>query len=169
MNYNLKNKISSKIIYLRVLPILILLAPLIFGLNKLFPATKQEMIYIAQTHHCPLRLNLSYGDDVITFYDYCIRILEDGFTALSDSDRKDVVINFIIYGNLDAGSSEEFIELIRPYRETIFKSLDNISNAEIQGKFMLSKSAIVDYNNSINHYRKAVGWAMPTDQSQPKQ
>jgi hypothetical protein len=162
MNYNFKKQMSSRTVYLRIL-IIILLAPLIFGFNKLFPATKQEIIYTARTHHCPLRLNFSYGDDVMTFYDYCIRILKDGFTRLSDSDRKEVVINFIIYGNLDASSSEEFIELIRPYRETIFKSLDNISSAEIQDKFMLSKSAIIDYNNSINHYRKAVGWALPTD------
>jgi hypothetical protein len=146
----------SKIIYLRILTIIVLLTPLIFGLNKLLPATKKEMIGIAQTHHCPLRLNLSYGDDVVIFHDYCIRILKNGFAELSDSDRKDVVINFIIYGNLDAGSSVEFIELIRPYRGTIFKSLDNMPSTEIKEKFMISESAIIDYNNSVNHYRKAV-------------
>jgi hypothetical protein len=146
---------ETKIKLIRILSFTTLSTILMFGLNKFSPVTKQEMIEIAKTHHCPLRLHFSYGDD-ISYYEGCISILKDDFSKLSNSDKKDIVVNFIIYGGLDAGASVAFIESIGPNAKTIFKDLDNITNTELQEKFMASKSQLIDYHKGVNHYKNSI-------------
>ena len=110
------------------------------------------MLDIAKFHCCPFRLNFSYGDEVI-YYDSCIRALKKDFSRLSISDKSDVVVNFILKGNLDAGSSGEFIGLIQPYYKSLFKHIETISDEEIIYKFNISTSTITNYRKALHHYK----------------
>jgi hypothetical protein len=127
----------------------------IFILNRFIPITKQEMIEVSKSHHCPLRLELIYGNDA-SYYDYCISTFSDSFCKLSSHDKKDVAINFIIYGNLDTSPSEVFLELIQPYQKELIGSLENISDSELQNRFAISKSATSDYRKKVAHYKNVL-------------
>ncbi len=128
---------------------------IMFALNRFISITKQEMIEVSKSHHCPLRLELIYGDDA-SYYDYCINTFKDSFGRLSSHDKKDVAINFIIYGNLDTSPSEVFLELIQPYKKELISSLENISDSELQNRFAISKSVISDYRKKVAHYKSAL-------------
>jgi hypothetical protein len=125
---------------------------IIFILNRFIPITKQEMIEVAKSHHCPLRLELIYGDDA-SYYDYCISTFDSSFSKLSSYDKTDVAINFIVYGNLDTSPSEVFLELIQPYQKELLSSLENISDSELQNRFEISKSVISGYRKKVAHYK----------------
>jgi hypothetical protein len=125
---------------------------IIFISNRFIPITKQEMIEIAKSHRCPLRLELIYGDEA-SYYDYCISTFSDSFGKLPSHDKKDVAINFIVYGNLDTSPSEVFLELIQPYQKELLSSLENISDSELQNRFEISKSVISGYRKKVAHYK----------------
>ena len=152
MNVKSNQKISW---YFLISALFILSIGIVFYSNKSFSISKQEMIEIAKSHHCPLRINFIYGDDV-SYYDRCISVLKNDFSKLSNSDKKEITIKFVIDGSLDAGASGEFIELIKPSGSMIIKDLENISSTELQEKFGASPSEIVAYRKMINHYKTAL-------------
>ena len=124
----------------------------LFYLNRLLPTSKQEMIEIARSHHCPLRLSFKYGDD-ISYYDHCISLLKDDFSKLSNLEKTDVALVFILHGKLDGGASVSFLELIAPFKEAVFRNLDSISDIELQNKFSASPPEIFEYHRTLNHYK----------------
>jgi hypothetical protein len=127
----------------------------IFVLNRGIPITKQEMIEVAKSHHCPLRLQLIYGDEA-SYYDYCISTFSNSFGRLSSCDKTDVAINFIIYGNLDTSPSEVFLELIQPYKKELLSSLENTSDSDLQNRFAISKPTIDVYRKQVSRYKSAL-------------
>jgi hypothetical protein len=147
------NRISTKTIVLLILFLLCFATSLSYIIS---PVTKEEMIEIAKSNRCPIRLNFRYGDDIIRYYDFCINNLKDDFSKLSNSDKADVVISFVLYGNLDAGASESFADLIQPFSKKNFEYLDTIQDKEIRTKFNVSQSEISNYHKKLNHYKNAI-------------
>lgn len=125
----------------------------LLAINRSVPITKNEMLEIAKSHRCSIRLELYFRDE-ITSYDTCIRALKSDFLNLSISDRTNVAAMFILYEKIDAGASVAFVELIEPDRISILKKLESFSDMEIRNKFNASDSMIIDYRKTIFHYRE---------------
>jgi hypothetical protein len=148
VNLILRFKVSSAII----LSALFFIA--LFAINRNIPITKDEMLEIAKSHRCSIRLELYFRDE-ITSYDTCIRALKSDFLNLSISDRANVAAMFILYGKIDAGASVAFIELIETDHISILKKLDSFSDVEIRNKFKASDPMISDYRKIVSHYKES--------------
>jgi hypothetical protein len=148
VNLTLRFKTSSTIISL----VLFFIA--LFAINRNISITKNEMLEIAKSHKCSIRLELYFRDE-ITSYDTCIRALKSDFLNLSISDQANVAAMFIFYGKIDAGASVAFVELIEPNHISILKKLESFSDVEIRNKFKASDPMIIDYRKVVLHYKKS--------------
>jgi hypothetical protein len=148
VNLTLRFKTSSTIISLSLFFIGL------FAINRNISITKNEMLEIAKSHKCSIRLELYFRDE-ITSYDTCIRALKSDFLNLPISDQANVAAMFILYGKIDAGASVAFVELIEPNHISILKKLESFSDVEIRNKFKASDPMIIDYRKVVLHYKKS--------------
>ena len=147
MNLSRRFKISIIIV------LSIFLLSTLFVINRNIPIAKKEMLEIAKSRKCSIRLELYYRDE-ITSYDTCISALKSDFSKLSILDRTNVSAMFILYGKLDAGSSVAFVELIQPDHILILNKLESFSDLEIRNRFNASDSMIIDYRKVFSHYKR---------------
>ena len=82
----------------------------------------------------------------------CIKSIEPHFDKLSSQGQNQVALNFIIYGNLDAGSSLAFIHLINPRHGQITNYLKQVTDIELKTKFGLNEKKIIAYRKSTDIY-----------------
>lgn len=106
--------------------------------------SKSKMIKIARQHYCSSLKNYPF--------DYCIHLLKPHFSKLSDEDKQEVALNFMIFGKLDAGSAVTFMELIERQKCDILGSLRKIPNKQLKQKFNLDNKAISKYHRKIEIY-----------------
>jgi hypothetical protein len=110
--------------------------------NKTF-VDENTMISIAKYREC------NCGD--ITF-DSCIESIEPHFDKLSSQGQNQVALNFIIYGQLDAGSSEAFGRLLNPRHVQITNYLKQVGDVELKNKFRLNEKEVARYRRGVEIY-----------------
>jgi hypothetical protein len=116
-----------------------------------FPVGKDEMFAIAKSRHCSLRFELV--NHYYNFFDNCIYSLQPHFDHLMDSERKEVALYFLVYGQLDSSSAFEFSRLINPYHDEIISFLENVSDVRLRDDFLLTSKEISEYRTSVKIFK----------------
>jgi hypothetical protein len=88
-------------------------------------------------------------------FDACIFKIQPHFDKLSEPEQNIVALNFVLYGELDAGSRFAFVLLIDPYHDRIIRFLENVKDSELQANFSRTKKEIDDYRRSVDIYSTA--------------
>lgn len=106
--------------------------------------SKSKMIKIAREHYCSLLENYPH--------DYCIHLLKPHFARLPLEDKQEVALNFIVFGDLDAGSAVAFTELIESQKCQILNKLKQISDEQLKKQFSINQQGIFEYRRKIKIY-----------------
>jgi hypothetical protein len=107
---------------------------------------ENTMISIAKARDC------NCGDNT---FSACIYKLQPHFDKLSSQGQNRVALNFIVYGQLDAGSSFSFIQLIDPHHDQIINYLKQLEDLELKNKFGLNEKEIARFRRGIDVYLTA--------------
>lgn len=107
---------------------------------------KQHMIEIARQRDC---LHLFPG---VETFDGCIYRMQPYFDPLPLKDKKEVALNFVIYGNLETGSSIMFAELISPCNPQITKYLQAISDNTLQREYWVWPWQVSEYRKQVKKF-----------------
>lgn len=106
----------------------------------------QHMIEVARHRDC-----LHLFPDTTTF-DGCIYRIQPYFDQLPLKEKKEVALNFVIYGNLHAGPSIMFAELISPCNAQIIKYLRDVPNDRLQKDFWVWPWQLSDYRKQVEKF-----------------
>jgi hypothetical protein len=102
------------------------------------------MISIAKARSCDC------GESKL--FDSCIESIEPHFDKLSSQGQNQVALNFTIYGQLDAASSEAFGRLLNPRHVQITNYLKQVGDVELKNKFRLNEKEIARYRRGVEIY-----------------
>lgn len=105
----------------------------------------EEMIRIARRRDC-----YSYFGN--STFDICIFKIAPYFDQLSEQDREVVVINFILHGNLDAGSALAFSQLINPYHSELENAINTYSDEQLKKEYSLSSRQARRYREGLEGF-----------------
>jgi hypothetical protein len=111
---------------------------------------KAEMIRIARTRDCSKIFPGVY------VFDVCISRIQAKFDDLLLQDKKEVVLNFLMYQNLEAGPGIVFSELIYPCEADILAYLNNLSDGQLKSTLSMKIWdwwKIVRYRSRVDRLR----------------
>ncbi len=104
------------------------------------------MIEIARNRDCSNFFSNIY------IFDTCIGKIQPCFDTLSLEDKTEVAMKFLVFSDLQTGSSIVFSELIHPYQSEIIEELKTISDRQLQLRFSIGKRKIEQYRKRVEIY-----------------